>query len=982
MPVRSGTPLPLVLTLLRSAVQAMQSLRPGTGEQFDEKITGDATGDGRAEATYKPSSYVYCRAIFLRMLSLAFLAAFASLFVQVQGLMGSDGLSPAWEVVDDALKGKTPSPANFIATLAGSHMPLVDAWLDIMCLAGMALAGLGLAGYATMLSVGSCWLLYLSLSSIGGIWLEAKWDMLLLETGFLGALWAPLWLSRSSARPPSYVVLMLLRLALFKTLIMQALSKLEDKASGDDWRALTALQTRYATDSIPTPTIYYYHYLPSALFQLTAAYILTVEIVGAFYVLSPINLARHWTAGLISVLPLLDMLSGNYGFYPMVLFCLIVPLFEDTFWVWVLRVDEGHQVEFPLTSHSSSTDKESTPLITIPRASAYGTGAADAWEESSDEENQAEGQNTDVVLDTFKASNTTVSGWTSILDQANQDPKISIAAAVAHLVPVVLFALFFFTVDFDAHFEESCMVVRLSPKFIRDIFGVLIPLYMGVFFLVLVFWMAVELLASSKDLYYYTKGSTLKWARILKLSVALVGSLLVCTFAVLITLANRAALGGIAYKPFGAIVLQQVSHTRVVDASHVQQLHTRYAKKHTETYPSPRDFSATALPSQRSLEKTVHDKFPAFRKALHDEALPWGKMLRGLETLQHSLGKHLHVGLLAGQGQGDMRATHWSGLSDGQGDDEGIDGTWAGAAYRALAPLKIANSYESRLLPSWKSETEGVNKWGGIRTEVEIQESTDPDCAGGEVKWTDVDLRYELGSPLRPPAWSGLHVPRLDWHVLAEAQHEHDWRSAPWFVNLMGKLLTRPAAVMSLLAVEAAIQREAPICVRATVYNYELARHDEFGFFEGEFENEIARNDFAEQHAGEDTDGGGDGEDGGEGGAGKKVSPPWWFRTQVRVFTPPLTRELMQCSPQPDCLPEGDEDDADEEVGGDGGQRRLLSSRRLLSHGRTLSHPSTAERDESSGSEEEELSAERTTVVSPMACSTPTTAVQVTRRAR
>jgi hypothetical protein len=40
------------------------------------------------------------------------------------------------------------------------------------------------------------------------------------------------------------VPLLLLRLVLFKLLIMQALSKLEDSARGDDWRALTALQAR------------------------------------------------------------------------------------------------------------------------------------------------------------------------------------------------------------------------------------------------------------------------------------------------------------------------------------------------------------------------------------------------------------------------------------------------------------------------------------------------------------------------------------------------------------------------------------------------------------------------------------------------------------------------------------------------------------------------------------------------------------------
>ena len=406
----------------------VQWLRPGTGEKFDETIaSGDAREGGGEDGEAKPSTYVYCRAIFLRAVSLVFFAAFASLFVQVQGLLGSDGLSPAWEVVDDALKGK-PSPATFLALLAGSHMPLVDAWLDIMCLVGMAVAGLGVAGYATMPSMLACWGLYLSLASVGGHWLEGKWDTLLLETGFVASLWAPLWLSRNASRPPSYVALLLIRFVLFKMLIMQALSKLENEKNGGDWRGLTALETRYATDNIPTPSVYYYHYLPSALFQLTAAYILAVELVGSFFVLSPIHLARHWTGGCVAVLPILDMAAGNYGFYPLLVLCLTIPLFEDGFWIWVLRVDEADKVQLPLTD-TSEHDKESTPLLNLPIASAYGSGSAGiALGDSSDEENpDTPSAPKDEILEHVKVYQNTTSEYSSVLDQANSDHRLRVA---------------------------------------------------------------------------------------------------------------------------------------------------------------------------------------------------------------------------------------------------------------------------------------------------------------------------------------------------------------------------------------------------------------------------------------------------------------------------------------------------------------------------------------------------------------------------
>ena len=438
-------------------------LRPGTGDKFDDNPTGTCESKCTLTLAFaspvwnlkhptlagthfaehmdgcKPSSYWLSRAVFLRSVSLVFFAAFASLFVQVQGLFGSEGLSPAWEVID-----AEPSPATFVAAAAGSTMPLVNGWLDLMCLSGIASAAVGVAGHGSNVTMFVCWLLYLSLCSVGGIWLDAKWDMLLLETGFVAFLWAPV--ISSPRRPPSIVGLILVRVVLFKMLLMQAVSKLEDGARGDDWRGLTALETRYATDNIPTPTIYYYHYLPSAFFQLTAAYILTVEIVGSFYVLSPINLARHWTAGFIAVLPILDALSGNYGFFPLLVLSLTVPLLEDSFWQWFLRLDDAASTPMPppTQANSETKEQESTPLLAMPHPSAYGTGApAAAGDGSSDgssveEASNEQSEQQDQLLDGVATGRRAMAGWASVFDRANADPKIEIAATVAHLVPLVV----------------------------------------------------------------------------------------------------------------------------------------------------------------------------------------------------------------------------------------------------------------------------------------------------------------------------------------------------------------------------------------------------------------------------------------------------------------------------------------------------------------------------------------------------------------
>ena len=78
-------------------------------------------------------------------------------------------------------------------------------------------------------------------------------------------------------------------------------------------------------------------------------------------------------------------------------------------------------------------------------------------------------------------------------------------------------------------------------------------------------------------------------------------------------------------------------------------------------------------------------KFPAFSKALRDDRLPWGRLIGSVEKVQRSFGSSTSLDASLGAG---------GSASNGQ--------TWAGAVYNELAPLKIANSYESRLLPSWK----------------------------------------------------------------------------------------------------------------------------------------------------------------------------------------------------------------------------------------------------------------------------------------
>ena len=116
--------------------------------------------------------------------------------------------------------------------------------------------------------------------------------------------------------------------------------------------------------------------------------------------------------------------------------------------------------------------------------------------------------------------------------------------------------------------------------------------------------------------------------------------------------------------------------------------------------------------------------------------------------------------------------------------------------------------------------------------------------------------------------------------MLAEAQYEHDWRHATWFVNLMRQLLSRTTPVMSLFA-GTSVTGDARVCVRATLYEYELARRDELAAVGRMFGAEYARNDFAEQRAGSANGVGNASDVDVEEEGDEEV---WWFRRKVREF--------------------------------------------------------------------------------------------------
>src|SRR6266542_5893250 len=134
-------------------------------------------------------TYVLSRWLFLRLVGVVYLVVFASLAVQVRGLIGEHGLFPLGEYLERARETYGEGAWRLLPTRF--WWDASDRALVVITVSGMALAGLLILDVLPLIVLPVLWLFYLSLAVAGQDFLSFQWDGLLLEAGFLAALWAP-----------------------------------------------------------------------------------------------------------------------------------------------------------------------------------------------------------------------------------------------------------------------------------------------------------------------------------------------------------------------------------------------------------------------------------------------------------------------------------------------------------------------------------------------------------------------------------------------------------------------------------------------------------------------------------------------------------------------------------------------------------------------------------------------------------------------
>jgi lipase maturation factor 1 len=307
-----------------------------------EQVAGQKSGDieksaGVQEPDSKSmSNQLFGSWLFLRIIGIAYFAAFASLGTQVQGLLGVNGILPAARLVHMIKMMEGSSGLWLFPSLYWAHP--TDAMLHLICWGGAAASLLVISGVLTAPALIACWILWLSMVIIGQDFLSFQWDILLLEAGFLSIFLAPWrmleppWRIKQVAipmSPPPAVLIWLLYCLLFKLMFESGLVKLTSQ--DPTWAGLTALDYHYLTQPLPTPAAWLAAKLPEIFLRVSVCGVFVIELLLPFLIFAGRRLRLVAACGFL-MLQILIASTGNYAYFNLLTIAMCFLLIDDNTW--------------------------------------------------------------------------------------------------------------------------------------------------------------------------------------------------------------------------------------------------------------------------------------------------------------------------------------------------------------------------------------------------------------------------------------------------------------------------------------------------------------------------------------------------------------------------------------------------------------------------------------------------------------------------
>ena len=277
-----------------------------------------------------PKDRFISRWLFLRLLGGVYFSAFFALAFQILGLVGSQGIQPAFEFLSalrplgsrafwaapSLLWWVHPAPASL------DHALVALVWV------GMAASALVVLNILPKPALLVCFVCYLSFVTTAQDFAQYQSDGMLLEAGFLALFVAPSDLRPGWGRrsPASRAALFLLLWEWFRIYFESGIVKL---TSGDPtWRNLTALYEYYQNGPLPTWVGWYLQHLPFGFHRLTAGLTLVMELGIVLLAFLP-RPWRYICFAIVSLWQIGVIATANYGFLNYLVLFLGVLLLED-----------------------------------------------------------------------------------------------------------------------------------------------------------------------------------------------------------------------------------------------------------------------------------------------------------------------------------------------------------------------------------------------------------------------------------------------------------------------------------------------------------------------------------------------------------------------------------------------------------------------------------------------------------------------------
>lgn len=268
------------------------------------------------------ATYIVSQWIFLKLLGFSFLAAFWSLYIQIEGLYGDQGIIPMGEIFKGIKRSKRYT--HFYYTPSIFWFSTSNRMLRWAALAGIIGSLLVLAGIAVPLVLFILSFLYLSFVSVCIYFLSFQWDILLIEVGFAGFIF-------SLQTPPLPIAVFLMWMILFRFMFSSGIVKF--LLGSQEWRNLSAMEYHYETQPLPNRVAYHFHHQPKGIAQLSTVVVFLFEIVLPFFIFTTPEI-RFVIFILFVLFQCLIILTGNYAFFNLLTIALCFTLADDSYFPW------------------------------------------------------------------------------------------------------------------------------------------------------------------------------------------------------------------------------------------------------------------------------------------------------------------------------------------------------------------------------------------------------------------------------------------------------------------------------------------------------------------------------------------------------------------------------------------------------------------------------------------------------------------------